>query len=393
MRALLAPLIASLSAQALAAFTALTPAVFAVVAAPDLGIAARDVGFFTTLLFLSASFSAVAGGAWVAGLGPIRVTQLCLLACAVGIALTATGSLWLAGLGGLIVGLGYGPMTPASSHMLVRVTDTRSRPFVFSLKQTSVPIGGVLAGVAIPILVASVGWRGAALAVASTSVLLMIGLQALRPGLDREATGERPGLRAGFRGAVAAIRANANLRTLGLTSFVYSAMQLCLGAYLVTYLVEDAGLSLLAAGFVLSIAQGAGIAGRLLWGALAERIVSARRLLAGLGFLMAASAVATGAIDASWPSPLVFLIAVLFGASAVGWNGLYLAEIVRVTSPEESARATGAVLFFTFSGMMVGPAVFAGLAAMSGYALAFAAIALVVLVPACVLMFPERPAR
>lgn len=390
MRALATPLIASLLAQALAAFTALTPPVFAVVAAPDLGIAARDVGGFTVLLFLSASLSAAAGGALVADLGPIRTTQLCLLACAAGIALTATAWLPAAALGGFIVGLGYGPMTPASSHMLARVTDDRTRPFIFSLKQTSVPIGGVMAGAMVPALVALLGWRGAALVVAAFSLVLMFTLEPIRHRLDDGAHGRRPRLIAGLADAARTVRGNRRLRKLGLASFLYSAMQLCLGAYLVTFLVEEAGFSLIVAGFILSVAQGAGIAGRLLWGVVAERIISAQRLLAVLGFVMAAAAFSIGQADAGWPLALVASVAAVFGASAVGWNGLYLADIVRVTSAAESARATGAVLFFTFGGMMAGPAVFAAIAAVSGYATAFAAIGVTVLVPAFVLLMPER---
>ena len=72
----------------------------------------------------------------------------------------------LAALGGVMVGLGYGPMTPASTHMLARVTTPTSRPFVFSLKQTSVPFGGALAGLLLPTLQGALGWRGAAIVVA-----------------------------------------------------------------------------------------------------------------------------------------------------------------------------------------------------------------------------------
>lgn len=393
MRGVATPLIASLLAQAAAAFTALTPAVFAVAAAPDLGIAARDVGGFTVILFFAASISAVGGGALVADVGPIRTTQFCLLAGAVGIAMTATASLPLAALGGLIVGLGYGPMTPASSHMLARVTLDRWRPFVFSLKQTGVPLGGMLAGAAVPALVAGFGWRGAALMVAAVSLCLAVALQPLRTRLDGARQGRGHTLGPVFTDAARAVRRNPRLRALGFTSLLYSAMQLSLGAYLVTFLVEEAGFSLLIAGLVLSIAQGAGVAGRLVWGALAGRMISARRLLAVLGLVMAAAALAIGQVGTDWPFALIAAVAAVFGASAVGWNGLYLAEIVRVTSPAEAARATGAVLFFTFGGMALGPAVFAGIAAASNYTAAFAAVALAVLMQALFLLMPERPSQ
>ncbi len=401
MQALVRPLAASLAAQALAAFTALTPPVFAVAAAPDLGIAATSVGVFTALLFLSAMLSATAGGGLVDSLGPIRTTQICSLLCAAGIALTATALLPLAALGGLVVGLGYGPMTPVSSHMLAQVTSERSRPFVFSLKQTSVPIGGVLAGLVIPVLTAEYGWRAAALCVAALGVAVALALEPLRLGLDGPAHPDRLRLRLDLGTAWRTVQRNPRLRALGLVSFVYSAMQLCLGTYLVTFLAEDVGLALVQAGLVLSAAQGAGIAGRLLWGAMAERVISARRLLAALGLVMSVAAALTGLFTAGWPLGAMVAVGILFGVSAVGWNGIYLAEIVRVTSPEQSARATGGVLFFTFGGMMAGPALFGAIVGAAGFSAAFFAVAAMTLVPGVLLLRreplaetgPERPFR
>ncbi|WP_417276298.1 hypothetical protein [Castellaniella sp.] len=48
--------------------------------------------------------------------------------------------------GALLIGLGYGPITPA--HRM---------SFVFSIKQTGVPLGGVLAGLVVPGLAQWIG--------------------------------------------------------------------------------------------------------------------------------------------------------------------------------------------------------------------------------------------
>lgn len=372
----------------MAAFAALTPPVFAVAAAPDLGIAASEVGLFTTFLFLTAMFSAAAGGALVADFGPIRATQIALLCCAGGIALTATAVLPLAALGGLVVGLGYGPMTPASSHMLAKVTTARSRPFIFSLKQTSVPVGGVLAGLCVPALVGAWGWRGAALTVAALSLAMALAIEPWRAGLDGRMA-RRVRIRLGLGDALRVVMGEPRLRQLAFTSLAFSAMQLCFGTYLVTFLAEDVRLSLVQAGLVLSAAQGAGIAGRLTWGAIADRLVPARLLLAILGVAMSVSAVLTGLVSGDWPMVAILAVGILFGASAVGWNGLYLSEIVRVASPQQSASATGGVLFFTFGGMMVGPAVFGAIVGAAGFAVAFWTAAVITMLPGLLLLRPE----
>jgi hypothetical protein len=45
-------------------------------------------------------------------------------------------------LGALLVGLGYGPITPAGSDLLKRVTPARLQPVEFSVKQAAVPAAG-----------------------------------------------------------------------------------------------------------------------------------------------------------------------------------------------------------------------------------------------------------
>ena len=385
------PLAASLSCQAMAASTALTSAVLAPAAAPDLGVDPSLAGTFIALLFVAAMVSTVVGGGLARSWGAIRVSQVCLLLCGAGIALAATGKLPQIALSALVIGLGYGPMTPASSHMLVRVTTDRNRPFVFSLKQTSVPIGGMLAGLVAPSLAVALGWRGAGLSVAAACVGLALLLEGWRSRLDADRTREGGWPSAGLTGALLVVLRHARLRELGFTSLAFSAVQLCFGTFFVIVLTSRAGLNLIEAGLALSAGQAAGIAGRILWGAAAERLVASRPLLGLLGVGMALSALATGFLGPGWPLAAIYAISVLFGATAVGWNGIFLAEIARVTRPEETGRATGGALFFTFGGMVAGPALFGLLVTMTGsYGAAFWMLAAAALLPALGFLWPRR---
>jgi hypothetical protein len=45
-------------------------------------------------------------------------------------------------LGALLVGFGYGPITPAGSDLLKRITPARLQPVAFSVKQAAVADGG-----------------------------------------------------------------------------------------------------------------------------------------------------------------------------------------------------------------------------------------------------------
>jgi sugar phosphate permease len=61
------------------------------------------------------------------------------------------------------------------------------------------------------------------------------------------------------------------LRWLSVASMFMSGVQLCLSSFAVTMLVQEAGYGLVAAGVMLSVAQGAGVAGRIAWGWIADR--------------------------------------------------------------------------------------------------------------------------
>ena len=56
-----------------------------------------------------------------------------------------------------LVGLGYGLVNPASSHILTRIATPRTISLLFSLKQTDVPIGVAIAGAVVPVLALALG--------------------------------------------------------------------------------------------------------------------------------------------------------------------------------------------------------------------------------------------
>src|SRR5215472_5915534 len=65
------------------------------------------------------------------------------------------------------IGCGTAAMNPASSQILGPRTTTRTAGLVMSIKQTGVPLGGVMAGALVPILALHSGWRRAAVELAA----------------------------------------------------------------------------------------------------------------------------------------------------------------------------------------------------------------------------------
>ena len=364
--------------QAMVTMAALTLPVLAPPMGQHLGRAPAVVaGTLSAVLFLGAMVSSLLSGAAVKRFGAIRVSQGCLLLCALGLAVTSVPFLPAMLLGAAAIGLGYGPVTPSSSHLLAKSTPARYLSLVFSLKQTGVPLGGLLAGAIAPGLSILSGWQGALRWIALPCVLAAVLSQTLRSGLDADRDAEATMRLAHLFSPARMVLGHLALRRLALCSLLFAMAQLALGTYLVTYLHGSLGLGLVLAGFLLSAAQVGGVLGRVGWGYVSDTWLGPRRTLTLLASLMALSSMATAALTAASPLAVVTVILVVFGASAIGWNGVYLAEVARQAPPGLAGAATGGTLMFTYFGNVAGPLLFGAIAEGSGsFAVAYALLAL-----------------
>ena len=377
----------TLGIQTLVSLIVFTPPVLAPAAQGEVGVHASAVGIATALIYVSATVSALLSGRAIGRYGPMRMSQGSLALSGAGLGLMATANLFLVVLGALVIGFGYGQVTPSSSAILVERTPPHLRAFIFSLKQTGVPIGGALAGAMLPALIYSVGWQRAALLCAGICIAFALGLQPMRSRVDPRdrAPGDSPG--GGLLEPLRLVLSQPRLREMGLASFTYSGMQMCLGSFLVVFLHDHARFGLSLAGAALSTAMVAGIGGRLFWGVVADNWVKPRLLLGLLGVGMALAAFAMAFVTGAWAVASVFLLSAVFGATAVGWNGVYLSEVAHIAPPGRAAAATGASLALTYAGVMVLPAMFWAIVAIGGsYAAAFIATGLLTLWRGCLLL-------
>ena len=360
--------------QALTTLAALAMTAVAPRAATDLGISPALVGYQIGVVYFAAMCISPVGGGLVRRLGATRTSQLALWVAAGGCLLSSLGSVPALAAGAFVVGLAYGITNPAASHLLSRMPPTRHMNLVFSIKQCGVPIGGVLAGLAMPPLTIAFGWQAALVVAALLLLALSMPIQAMRSKWDGDRVPAATVLASPLE-SVRLVWSNGILRWLALSSLAYSAVQLCLTGFLVTYLVREVGLELVLAGTILAAANTAGAAGRLAWGWLADRLRSGTAALLLNGTFGIAGALATASIAADWPIWAAVVATALFGFCAIGWNGVFMAVIVRQSRPEAVALATGGSLTVTYIGIAIGPGAFtllhdkAGISYSEGYAL------------------------
>jgi MFS family permease len=365
----------TLGIQAMAVIAVLAPTVIAPVIVDTLGLPNSAAGIYIAFIYISAICSALYSGTLISRWGAIRVSQAGLVLCAFGLAMSTTGNMACAIAGAIIAGLGYGPITPASSHVLIRTTPRHRLSIVFSIKQTGVPVGGIAAGLLIPQQQLAFGWVWALISVSIGCVATALIAQLVRPGLDagRDPYVKRSLLVSLFE-PVQLVTSHHQLRVLAACSFVFAGVQLSLTTYLCSYLNLSLGWSLLAAGVALSITQAAGMVGRIIWGLIADAGFGAHRTLVLLNTLMILSCFGTAMYASDMPSYWLFVILMLFGASAVGWNGVFLGHIARLAPEGKASLVTGGALAFTFFGTVFWAPLFGLLAdATSDYRVSFLA--------------------
>jgi MFS family permease len=383
-RRLVAALAVSLAVQTLTAMGLAIPSVLAPVAASDFDVAPTALGRWVGFSYMIAMFAGLAGGTLVGRYGPSRVHQAAVLGVALGLAAGAGAQVALLLLCGLCLGAAHGLVNPASSAILAAASPPRIRSMVFSIKQTGVPLGGAIAGILVPTLLLWMSWQAAVLALALGAAVLLVLVVRHDPADDAARRLERLRLRS-FAAPVAEVWANRPVLELAAVSGVYSAVQISFLTYLVSYLKLELGYSLVAAGVVFAVAQISGAAGRVLWGVVADHLLKPRSVLAGLGLVMVVCGGALASLNPAWPQAAVLGVCVLYGATAVGWNGVFLAEVARLAPEGRVAYLTGGTQFFTFAGVLIGPPLFGAIASVTGtYGSGFvltAALPLLVVVP------------
>lgn len=386
----LVALVATLAIQMYTSFAASAPAVLAPSLASDLGITPKWIGVFVSLVYAGAMLGSLGCAGFIARYGAIRVSQACVLLSGIAIALVAlvpgSAAPLLAG-AAFLMGLGYGPITPASSEVLIRTTPKDRMGLTFSIKQTGVPAGAALAGAILPAVALLAGWRASFVGIAIVGLIVIAASQPTRRALDVH---QRRGDAFSLAAIVAPLRMvlrTPALLELSLAGFAFAAVQTSMSSFLVVYLKEALQWSLVSAGLALTCASLSAVVGRIFWGLVADQALPATRVLAIIGMIATLCGVAMALATPEWPAWVMLPLAALYGASAIGWNGVQLSELARRAPSGKAGAVTGASGFISFGGVFAGPLIFAGLAGLTdGYRTGFLVLAAVSGIAAGVLL-------
>ena len=358
------PLVMTLIVQSISSFLQRMPPTIAPALMEAHGLQPQMIGYFSASNICGSIIFLVMGAPLLRRYGSVRALQIGLCLGAVGALVFMLPFTPLLIAGTLLMGLGYGPSTPAGSDILQRHAPARHRVLIFSIKQAGVPAGGILAGLLLPQLIEIGGLELCLLACclfAIATALLITPYRRLDPPQDRSHNIDFASFLSfeNIKKPFAALTTHPDLFKLALSGTCLAVGQGVWIAFLVTLLVKLLGMSLTTAGLYFSIMQITGVFGRILLGFIADRLGSGRTTLRLNAVLSALTTFALIFLDQDWPLWAIATLCGTAGVTVTSWNGVQIAEIARLAPLEHLREASSGATLILFCGYIIGPVGFA----------------------------------
>jgi MFS family permease len=354
----------------------------------DLGLSAAAAGLAVSAFAFGKIFGAYAAGVAADRLGERRVLVFGGFAAAAFVAAAAGAPLALffplLVLGGFAGAAG----TPAGGRLVLLAFPPERRGLALGIRQTGIPLGGLVAAALLPWVAHTAGWRWSLVAGAAVTVLAVLPLASAR--LERV---EEPLLAdAPAQGARAW---NRNVVLLTIWSCLIVTGQYAVLAFLALDAHARAGVSLATGSLLVALANAVGIGGRVAWGAVSDHALARGRkpLLLVLTAVGLAGALLLLAVPRSAPIGVLAAVAAVAGLGLIGYQGLWITMVAEAAGPQRVGAATGFAVSFTTVSIALSPPLYGLVADAAGsYRAIWAALAGVVaiaFVPAALVREPE----
>jgi predicted MFS family arabinose efflux permease len=326
--------------------------------AGDLGVPTAYIGYQVGLAYFSATICSLFSGAITRQIGYVQSLALSTFTVAAGAYLTTIWSLAGMAVGSVLMGLGFGLIPAATARLLMSVTTENRRAFIFSIKQSGIPIGGLLAAVTTPTITEQIGWRWAGYIIVVLGLLLTVILIFHQ---KRWIIEERETRLLSYNplNPILVIVRNRDLRLLIYMAICYISIQNFWWTYLSPFFVEDLKFGLVEAGIFLAVVQIAGIVGRPFWGWLADVLQDNLTAMAILGVIMTVCCIVAPLLTPETPKALLYLLSMLIGISATSWNGVFHAALLQAAPKGDAILAIAGMAFFVYVAMFAWPIGFA----------------------------------
>jgi sugar phosphate permease len=256
----------------------------------------------------------------------------------------------------LLSGIGYSGVNPATTKGVMRWFPPQGRATAMGIKQTGIPLGGILASSTLPALALAFGWRVSVILVSAVTLVSILAVRVgipLAPPLQDQPSGMRWAL-------LREVLFNRSILALSIMGIFLAGAQLAIITHLVLFLKKEYLFSTVLAGLLLALVQAGGIVGRIGWGLVSDFLAGGRRksILGIIGIIAVLQLFLLGRIGPDIPSSLLVLFIALLGSTTVGYHGVLFGLMGESVRKEVVGLATGFSLTITFLGVVLYPPLF-----------------------------------
>jgi nitrate/nitrite transporter NarK len=342
-----------------------------------------QLGLLTSVLFVISSAASPFAGALIDRVGARRLLALPFASTTAGFVLLAVAPSYGILVAAVVVaGTGMAFANPLSNKVIALHVPPRRQGLVLGVKQSGVQVGAATAGLVMPLAVLLVGFSAAAFVAAGVFTAWMVYSLAVVPSDEPQtqpsiepAVAAYGSMETGSSGSTEVGSADGAepdpverrqllLAISGYALLIGSGLA-SLYAYLPLFAVEMLGMTISQAGLLASLIGLMGVASRIVWGVLSERIGHPAFAL----MMLAATAVLAQTLLALSPTIGVWAswtAAVLIGGSAVAWNSVAMFAVLRTLGVRAAGANSGIVQLAFFSGFAIGPVAFGALSDLTG---------------------------
>lgn len=376
----LTPVVIGVSTTVVCTLPLLLAGALAVQMRAELGFSVAELGLAAALFRATGALFGAPLGLLVDRIGPswsMRAAVAVSALTSLGIGLVARDILVVTVflmIGGIANPLGQS----AANALLSRSVDANRQGLAFGLKQSALPLGSLIAGVSVPAIGLTIGWRWAFGIAAVLGLWLLVRIPSSEAPAFRTRTAPEDG--------EGTPRLPLLLLALGLMASMMA------GSTLTTFTVDSAvtsGVTPAAAGLLLTVGSIVSIVLRMWFGSRADR-------QSGGHFRTVAMMVGVGSVGyllIGVGGPVITTVGVVI-AFGLGWgfNGLFWYALLRLNR-RTPGRVTGLVMPGGMFGGFLGPLLFGWVVEWSGYAAAWTMTAVWSLCGAGIILVASRMIR
>lgn len=327
----------------------------------SIGVSAAVAGLMVSSFTFGRIFGSYAAGVAADRLGERRVLVAGGVATGGLVVLAVTAPLPALIVLLIVAGVTSAASTPAGGRLVLVSFPRNRRGLALGVRQTGIPIGGLVAAALLPWIAHLTSWRwslavGGLITAVTVIPLVLSGLG------DREQEGRE------LRPTGPSPARDRNIRLLTLWGCLLVSGQYALIAFLALDLRQGAGLTLATASLLVAVAQAAGIVGRIAWGAWSDRTLAYGRkpLLLVLTAVALTGVLLLLAAPRSAPLAVLVVVAAIAGVALIGFQGLWVTMITEMAGPARAGTATGFGITFIATAIAVSPPLYGLVADIAG---------------------------